>query len=395
MKTKLLHIIFILSVICPVYAQDEQYYDPFSLPEPPKGLISPEIHADRRVTFRLYAPDAVEVSLNSDCFGAETDTTPFGTSGGSVQMSKDSAGIWSYTTTYPVYPNFYTYDYLVDLVNNVTDPANPDDAWNQGSHFSVFAVGGDSIADLLVQQDVPHGRIERLEYYSEVYRANRRVAVYIPSDYDATAHNYPVMYLLHGISGDEMAWLSLGRTAQICDNFIARGEIDPMIVVMPNSNPIMSSDEDGVSTMTDNILGIPRLMKAEFEDSFEELIGLMHVKYRISSDKSKHIIAGISIGAHQAANIVKIIPDYFSCLGLFSPTLWKKQVPDFIADDDSFSYYIRMGRNDWVSWSLSLKFADRVCRKGYKVDIQETIGGHTWKWWRNYLIEFLKVQGRK
>ena len=87
-------------------ALDEQFYEPFSLPEPPEGLVSPEIHSDRRVTFRLFAPKAVEVVLHSDCFGAETDTTPFGTSAGSVKMSKDSAGIWSYTTPYPAPENY-------------------------------------------------------------------------------------------------------------------------------------------------------------------------------------------------------------------------------------------------------------------------------------------------
>lgn len=390
MRNKLYFLCGLLLLSVLSFGQDEAYYEPFALPAPPEDLVSPQIHADHRVTFRLYAPDALEVSLNSDCFGVDIDLTPFGTSTGSVVMSKDSDGIWSYTTKYPVQPNCYTYDYLVDFVHNVVDPANKHDAWNQGSHFSVFAIGGDSLADLYVENAVAHGAVHRLDYYSDMLKQNRRVAVYLPPEYDERIA-YPVLYLLHGISGDEMAWLSLGRVAQICDNMISRRQIEPMIIVMPNCNPVVHSVEDGVTTLTDNILNIPRQLSGVFEESFVELTSLIEKRYSVSKLKRNHAIAGISSGGFQASNIVKLYEDYFGCVGLFSATLWKRNVPSVIAPADAHIYYIRMGANDWVSWSLSMHFADRVCRKGYVVDIKETPGGHTWKWWRSYLVEFLPV----
>ena len=162
-KIGILYILLVCNIF--VFAQDDSYYESFFLPDPPQGMISPEVHTDNRVTFRLYAPNAFDVKLQAECLGSDEDTTPFGTSRGTVVMKKDSTGIWSFTTNYPIYPNCYTYNYLVNLVENVVDPLNPDDAWNQGSHFSVFAVGGDSIADLLTNNNVPHGKIEQLEYF--------------------------------------------------------------------------------------------------------------------------------------------------------------------------------------------------------------------------------------
>ncbi len=372
-----------------IYAQEDLYYEPFTLPDPPEDLISPEVLPDKRVIFRLYAPNAISVTLNSDCFGRDIDTSPFGTSKGAVDLVKDSTGIWSYTTKYPVYPNCYSYDYLVDYLFNVADPANPDYAWDRGSHFSLFSVGGDEIADLFIPSDVPHGSIRVERYYSEGMQHERRMTVYLPPDYDSISHTYPVLYLLHGISGDEMAWLSLGRVAQICDNMIAQKIIEPMIVVMPNCNVKITSTEDGVTTMTENILNIPKQLGGDFERSFHELVEYIDSHYNISTMQSHRSIAGLSSGGHQASNIAINMPDYFGSVGLFSGTLWKKQVPIVSASAKSPHYYMYVGQNDWVSWSLSLKTAQRLEDKGYAVDVIETQGGHAWKWWRNYLIRYI------
>ena len=384
-------LIYLLLVVCamPLFAQDESYYEPFTLPQPPEGLISPEILPDNRVVFRLYAPDAISVSVNSDCFGRDIDTTPFGSSKGTVQLEKDSLGVWSYKTKYPVYPNCYTYDYLVDYIHNVIDPANPEDAWNQGSHFSVFAVGGDDIADLFIQSDVPHGEVQVERYFSDCMGHERRMAIYLPPNYDSVSHTYPVLYLLHGISGDEMAWLSLGRVAQICDNMIAKKIIEPMVVVMPNCNVMISNEEDGATTLTENILNIPKQLSGFLEECFYELTDYVDSHYSISPLQSDRSIAGLSSGGHQAANLAIIMPNYFGSIGLFSATLWKKNVPTVSATADSPYYYIYVGKNDWVSWSLSQKTTRRLEKRGYHVDVIETHGGHAWKWWRNYLIRYI------
>lgn len=190
-------------------------------------IISPEIHTNKEVTFRLSAPKAGEVVVMGDWMPSE-NWVP-----GTVAMEKDEKGIWSYTTDV-LEPELYSYAFMVDGVR-VNDPNNAYLSRDISSNTNIFIING-LPADLYKVNDVAHGSVVRRWYDSPGLEMNRRITIYTPPGYEKSKGKYPVLYLLHGAGGDEEAWMELGRSTQIMDNLIAHGKARPMIVVMPNGN---------------------------------------------------------------------------------------------------------------------------------------------------------------
>src|SRR5690606_22143215 len=126
------------------------------------------------------------------------------------------------------------YQLVVDGVTMI-DPANAYVLRDVGQQFSIFFVNGGK-GDRYKVQAVPHGTVAYHWYPSPALHLNRRMAVYTPPGYEESRGHYPVLYLLHGMGGDETAWLTLGRAAEIMDNLIAAKKANPMIVVFPNGN---------------------------------------------------------------------------------------------------------------------------------------------------------------
>ncbi|HWY74102.1 MAG TPA: alpha/beta hydrolase-fold protein, partial [Verrucomicrobiae bacterium] len=181
-------------------------------------VISPEVQSDGRVTFRLKAPNANEVLVR--CEGVKE-----------TKMQKDDQGVWSLTTE-PLEPDIYTYSFNVDGVRTL-DLANTLMKYNLLNSDSEVHVPGPATLPWEVN-DVPHGELHRHFYKSEAAGDRRDYMVYTPPGYDPTSHKrYPVLYLLHGFSDDITAWSTAGCANTILDNLIARGEVKPMIVVMP------------------------------------------------------------------------------------------------------------------------------------------------------------------
>src|SRR5271166_3712085 len=187
---------------------------------PNDTLKSTEVAADHKVTFRIFAPKASEVSVGGD----------FGEGG---KLTKDEQGIWSITVG-PLVPDFYSYTFNVDGVRTV-DPKNAMIKQGIGSVDSMFLVPGDE-ADFEATKDVPHGEIRAAWYRSGTLNELRRLHVYTPPGYDGGAEKYPVFYLLHGAGDDDSGWSTVGRAGFILDNLIAANKAAPMIVVMPNGS---------------------------------------------------------------------------------------------------------------------------------------------------------------
>src|ERR1041385_5457908 len=190
----------------------------------PPRPVSPEIHSDRTVTFRLFAPKAAEVNLNGSWEGARN-----------IAMTKDDNGVWSVTAG-PLSAQLWGYWFLVDGVKAL-DPGNGE-TQRDGSRIDNLLMISGPESDPWDFKDVPHGTMHIVWYSSPTLKqARRRMYVYTPPDYEASQNRYPVLYLLHGGGGDEDAWVTMGRANVILDNLIAQGKAKPMIVVMPNGNP--------------------------------------------------------------------------------------------------------------------------------------------------------------
>jgi enterochelin esterase-like enzyme len=187
--------------------------------QPPPPMASPEVHADRSVTFRFRAPNAKEVAIG-------LEGTPK-----AIQMQKDDQGVWSVTTA-PLAPDYYVYRISADSVW-MADPTNGDVAPNFLLRASILHVPGPASLSWETGA-VPHGEIHHHFYKSGVVGDERDFLVYTPPGYDPRGkQTYPVLYLLHGFSQDAWGWTAIGRANVILDNLIAEGKVKPMIVVMP------------------------------------------------------------------------------------------------------------------------------------------------------------------
>ena len=192
------------------------------------NVVSPQINDDGSVTFRLNAPQADKVAVAGDFTAKDGKDIGFG------EMTRNEQGVWEFTTP-PLRSELYSYTFLVDGVR-MCDPSNVYINRDVASVMNILITDGDR-GDLYKVNDVPHGSVKRCWYDSPTLGKQRRMTVYTPAGYEQGKEKYPVLYLLHGAGGDEEAWMTLGRTSQIMDNLIAKGQCRPMIVVMTNGNP--------------------------------------------------------------------------------------------------------------------------------------------------------------
>ena len=158
--------------------------------------------------------------------------------------------------------------------------------------------------------DIPHGTIETIEYKSTTVGTVRKATVYLPPKYDA-AKKYPVLYLLHGIGGDEREWLH-GVPNVILDNLIADGKAVPMIIVMPNGRAQENDRAEG------NIMAaFPAFANFEY-DLIKDLAPFVEAKYSVLPDKFHRAVAGLSMGGGQSLNFGLAHMDVFAYVGGFS-----------------------------------------------------------------------------
>lgn len=354
-------------------------------------IVSPEINADNSVTFRYVAPDAKEVKLSGDWMPAE------GWTPGSVVMKKGEKGLWSFTTEV-LTSELYSYSFLVDGLKS-TDPNNVYLIRDVASVTNVFIVGGGQ-ADLYKVNAVPHGTVARRWYNSPGNEKMRRITIYTPPGYEESKEKYPVLYLLHGMGGDEEAWIALGRTAQILDNLIAQGKAKPMIVVMPNGN-VAQEAAPGESNLGfyKPTFQLPNTMDGKYEETFPDIIKFVESSYRVKAEKSSRAIAGLSMGGFHSLHISRYYPNTFDYIGLFSAAILPDQkVTSKVYEnlDETLKtqkangyklYWIGMGKTDFL-YKSGVAYRERLDKIGMKYTYVESEGGHIWRNWRVYLSEF-------
>lgn len=363
-------------------------------------LVSPEIYDNNIVLFRLKAPKAVKVQITGDFLPKQKVKIPNGEYEipGVVDMTEGKDGVWEYTTPEPLKPELYSYSFIVDGLR-MNDPANVYLIRDVATLTNVFIIGGER-ADLYKVNQVPHGTVSRIWYNSPALGMERRMTVYTPAGYETSGKRYPVFYLLHGMGGDEEAWISLGRTSQILDNLIAQGKAKPMIVVMTNGNASQEAAPGESSLgMKPPTMQLPKTMDGSFEQAFPDVVKFVDKNYRTIKNKSGRAIAGLSMGGFHSLHISKQYPDMFDYVGLFSAAILpNKNVSSPVYEDMEGKlkiqfakkpslYWIAIGKTDFL-YKANEDYRKQLDENGYKYTYYETGEGHIWKNWRIYLSEF-------
>ena len=321
------------------------------------NVKSPEIHPDNSVTFRLKAPEAKKVVVTGDF------TTTSGEDIRNVEMKLNADNIWEASVP-ALRSELYSYNFLVDGVK-ICDPSNVYINRDVAATMNIFIINGDR-GDIYKVNDVPHGTVRRTWYNSPTLGFDRRVTIYTPAGYEAGKEKYPVLYLLHGAGGDEEAWITLGRTAQILDNLIAQGKCKPMIVVMTNGNAGQQAapGESGIGMTQPAMGGGGARPKASFEQSFGDVIKYVEDTYRVIAKKEARAVAGLSMGGGHSFNISRTYPNTFDYVGLFSAAA---RIGDNVEIQNSLKaqrdngfklYWIACGNTDFL---CKLKLSKTFC----------------------------------
>ncbi len=361
------------------------------------NVSSPVVNLDGSVTFRIVAPKAKKVEIFGD----------WEQGGGYLNLTKTDkkAGVWQ-ATTQKLPSEMYMYRVSVDGVAGL-DPTNPFTKRDVGTVFSMFFVDGE-YGNLYQVQDVPHGQLSTTWYRSDKADAHRRLSIYTPPMYEDTKRSYPVLYLLHGSGGDETAWVELGNTVRIMGNLIAKGLIEPMIVVMPNGNfsvpaaPGETPENLNYRPVMSNL--IPGNYKnGHYEMSFMEIVKYMDSHYRTIADKKGRAVAGLSMGGFHTLFITLNNPDVFNYIGLFSAGLGnhflneeEEAYRDYdhkleIMRDNGYElFWIAIGKDDFL-YDVNMEFKDKLDAMQIPYKYRESTRGHLWINWRQYLIEFTQM----
>src|SRR5437899_4393008 len=344
----------------------------------PPPVVSPEVHADRSVTFRFRAPNAKEVAVS-----IEGSSKP-------LPMQKDDQGVWSVTTD-PLAPDYYGYSFTADGVG-LFDPSNHSIKPNFLYRASEMHVPGAASLSWEIGA-VPHGEIHHHFYKSGVVGDDRGFFVYTPPGYDPRGNQtYPVLYLLHGFSDDASAWTAVGRANVILDNLIAEGKAKPMLVVMPlgYGAPEVLLPNSGV--WRDRAITERNFNKFR-EALLMEVIPLVEAEYLVIKGRNSRAIAGLSMGGSESLLTGLNTLDEFAWIGAFSSGgITEAFDIEFPAVDSKTTeqlqlLWIACGTDDRLI-DINRKFRAWLAAKHIKhVDI-ETPGAHTWMVWRRNLTEF-------
>ncbi len=238
-----------------------------------------------------------------------------------------------------------------------------------------------------VRTESAKGKIDTITYNSKTVGANRRALVYTPPGF-SKKKKYPVLYLLHGIGGDEKEWLNGGRPQVILDNLYAEGKLQPMIVVMPNGRAMKDDRATGNIMAPDKVQAF-----ATFEqDLLNDLIPFIEKKFPVYKDRENRAIAGLSMGGGQSLNFGLGNLDKFAWVGGFSSAPNTKLPNELVPDPAKAKQQLKLL---WISCGDAdglLSFSKRTHDYLRQNDVPHIYylepGGHDFKVWKNGLYMF-------
>ena len=344
-----------------------------------KPVVSPEIQNDS-VTFRLKADYATVVKLSGSWM-----PNPWG---GTIDMTRGENNVWEVTIPLPE-PEIYTYNFVADGVS-VNDPQNVMVQRDGTRYLSMLLVDGERTENYKSAEQ--RGTISNPWYDSKILGINRRLTVYTPYGYEANPKaKYPVLYLLHGAGGDEEAWSSMGRTAQILDNLIAKGLAKPMIVVMPNGNPNQQAAQTFGLPTTEYDWRDPANRNLYVQSLVEEIVPFIEKNYRTVAKKSHRAIAGLSMGGGHTIAASGMYPNAFDYICPLS--MGAQRTPELDAQLQGIKkagyklYWLACGNTDFLFENAN-ELDAALTANGLEHTYFVSEGGHVWANWRLYLNTF-------
>lgn len=375
-------------------------------------FASPEVSTDRRITFRIFAPNAQAIRLAAGDIPGVGQTT---------QLAKAENGVWEVTVG-PVEPGAYRYNFNVDGVATI-DPRSPFISQSNNNVWSLVAVPGSETMDV---RSVPHGHVSVVTYYSTALSTFRRMHVYTPPGYETGNARYPVFYLLHGAGDSDDAWTSVGRANVILDNLIAAKKAKPMVVVMPAGHTRRGATGVGGRTGTDEFV----------RDFNADVMPYVEKHFRVLTDRANTAIAGLSMGGNHALQVAMPRLDEFAYIGVYSsgllggfpalgrgrgaapatapapgavpaaassaPVASAPAPPPVAAEWEAANaktldnaalkkglklFWFGTGKDDFLLTTTQAT-VEMFRKHGFNPVFKETPGGHTWLVWRAYLTEF-------
>ncbi len=351
------------------------------------GRQYPQVNSERRVRFRVVAPQAQSVRVPE---------------WGGITLTKGEDGAWVGTTR-PLDEGFHYYRINIDGAD-VPDPGSKFfyGASRWGSGIEVPAHDEDFYA----LKNVPHGQLRQALYFSKSTNTTRRCFVYTPPDYDKnTTARYPVLYLQHGAGEDETGWGNQGRANLILDNLIAAGKAKPFIIVMDNGGgnvfgggarrggpagrgapPARGGRGAGRGRGMFDFSSFAKIMT-------EELIPFIDSNYRTLADQPHRAMAGLSMGGGQTRQITLANLDKFSHIGLFSGGSIGKDTPA-LADPAAFKQKVKVlfvsyGSREERGAAAAKANHEALEKAGIKNTYYESPNtAHEWQTWRRSLYQF-------
>jgi len=237
---------------------------------------------------------------------------------------------------------------------------------------------------------IAHGNLDSITYTSQTVGTERKALVYTPPGYTKNK-KYPVLYLLHGIGGDEKEWLKGGSPQVILDNLYAEGKATPMIIVMPNGRAMKDDRATGNIMAPDKVTAFANFEK----DLLSDLIPFIERSYPVLTDKDHRAIAGLSMGGGQSLNFGLGHLDKFAWVGGFSSAPNTKAPELLVPDPEAAKKQLKLL---WLSCGASdglLSFSKRTHEyleaKGVPHVYYIEPGVHDFKVWKDGLYMFAQL----
>ena len=335
--------------------------------------VSPEVHSDGRVTFRIRAPKASAVEVGGDWKPGQLEA-----------MTKDSDGVWS-ATLGPFEPSIYIYWFTVDGLA-IADPVNPRVKLRARTSASLVEVPART-PDFWQPHNVPHGAVTINWQKSQVLNETRWVWVFTPPGYEkASRQLYPVLYLFHGSNDTAAGWTMVGYANFVLDNLLADRKAVPMIVVMPFGHAVPFGSAPEIQAKNTPL----------FEEYLlKDVMPMVESTYRVAPGRENRAIAGLSMGGGQSLQIGLRNLDRFSALAVFSSsapadfeTRFAEVLGNFkITNTKLKAFWIGCGKQD-PAFPRAQKLSELLNAKQIKHTFRASEGPHTYTEWRKYLAEF-------